>query len=436
MDDDESGTQDGAVVVAAATDDATGLPERWLACLVVEGFRTTDHRAIAPGVLTWRDLPLPLAAQFENEGGHYGSVPVGLIETIHRDGARILATGSFDLGSEQGQEAARLCAASIMRFVSVDLEVLDSAFIETDADWYEEVLAGRIGMTTMVMFPAFPQACIVPEGVDLPDPAPLGEVDLTPAPETPLIASAVDLAAPPAAWFEDPLLTELTHLTVDDDGRVYGHLAGWGIAHRGIAGRAVYAPRSPSGYAHFATGTTVAADGQRFATGVVTMGVGHADGRLALRPAAAHYDDVNFGVADVVVGEDDFGIWMAGAIRPTATADQVRILRASDVSGDWRPTTAGHELVAALVVNVAGFLVPNSLVASAAYSTVARAQFSVFAHRTGDGQEPEMGAVLAAGVVRRLDPIEALRREVATLRAAVTPLMPLAAAALDQEVGQ
>lgn len=422
--------EDTSGVLVADASDVAGLPERWLACLIVEGFRTTDGRAIAVGALTWRELPLPLAAQFANEGGHYGSVPVGTIETIYRDGNRILATGTFDLGSEQGREAARLCDQQILRFVSADLEVVDAAYVELDDDnYFMEVLAGRIGMTTMVMFPAFPQACIVPAGQTLPEPAPMGE-----APEraaVPLIAaaSAADLVSPPAAWFADPVLAELTHLTVTDEGRVFGHLAGWGIAHRGIAGRAVYAPRSASGYAHFATGTVVCADGTRVATGVVTMGVGHADGRLALRPAAAHYDDTNFGVADVAVGEDEHGIWMAGALRPGVTADQVRVLRASDVSGDWRPTTAGHELVAALVVNVAGFLIPNSLVASAAYASVAVAAFAQYAH---DG---EPGAVVAAGIVRRRDPVSELRREVATLRAAVAPLMPLAASILDEQIG-
>lgn len=436
MDPDEEATTDqpgGAVIVADAS--AAGLPDRWVACLVVEGFRTTDHRAIAPGVLTWRELPLPLAAQFSNEGGHYGSVPVGQIETIYREGNRILATGSFHLlnadgtPDEHGCRAAEQCAAGIMRFLSIDMEVLDSAYIETETDWYEEVLAGRIGMATQVMFPAFPQACIVPAGQALPEPEPLGAAPVEPVPDIPLLAAlelaGVDLDAPPAAWFEDPLLGELTHLQVSDEGRIFGHLAGWGIAHRGIQGRTVYAPRSASGYAHFATGTTVSAEGVRIATGVLTMGLGHADGRANLSAAAAHYDNVNFGVADIACGEDEHGIWVAGAVRSSIGADELRVLRASDISGDWRPTARGHELVAALVVNVAGFLVPNSLVASAAYTSVARACFSQFQH------EGEEGALLAAGVVRRPDPIAELRREVAILRAAVTPLMALAAERLD-----
>lgn len=426
----------GGVIVAAATEDdpAAGLPSRWVACLVVEGLRTTDHRAISPNALTWRDLPVPLACQFSNEYGHDGSVPVGNIETITRDGARIMATGTFDLGSEDGREAARLNMEQIMRFVSIDMEVLDSAYIETDDDWFEEVLTGRIGMATMCMLPAFPQACIVPEGMDLPEPEPYGGDDQVTIVPAPLIAAAgIDLANPPSAWFEDPALQELTHLTVTDEGRIFGHLAGWGIAHRGIQGRQVYAPRSPSGYRHFATGTTVCAagldDALRVRTGVLTMGIGHADGRSGLSSAAAHYDNVNCGVADVAMGEDEFGIWFSGAVRASLDADRLRVLRASDVSGDWRPTAEGYELVAALVVNVAGFLIPNSLVASAAYSTVASACFTQYAH--GDTE----GAIVAAGMVRRRDPITELRREVATLRAAIEPLMPLAAAALDQTEG-
>lgn len=434
MEPDEENEQPAgvAVIVAAAGDDpAAGLPARWAACLVVEGFRTTDRRAISANALTWRDVPLPLACQFSTECGHDGAVPVGQIDSITRDGTRIMATGTFDLGSDVGREAARLCNDQVIRFVSIDMEVLDAAYIETDDDWFEEVLAGRIGMATMVMLPAFPQACIVPEGMTIPTPEPYGGDDKITIVPAPLIASGdIDLANPPASWFTDPALQELTHLTVTDEGRVFGHLAGWGIAHRGIQGRQVFAPRSPSGYRHFATGTTVcmagADDTLRVSTGVLTMGIGHADGRSSLASAAAHYDNVNYGVADVVMGEDEFGIWFSGAVRGSVDADRLRVLRASDLSGDWRPTAEGHELVAALVVNVAGFLIPNSLVASAAYSTVATACFTQYRHGDTDG------AIVAAGMVRRADPLTELRREVANLRAVIEPLLPLVASAIDE----
>jgi hypothetical protein len=51
---------------------------------------------------------------------------------------------------------------------------------------------------------------------------------------------------------------------------------------------------------------------------------------------------------------------MAGRIRPGVTPEQVYALRATgSVSGDWRPIGTCSELVAALVVNVPGFPIPD-----------------------------------------------------------------------------
>jgi hypothetical protein len=68
----------------------------------------------------------------------------------------------------------------------------------------------------------------------------------------------------------------------------------------------------------------------------------------------------------VAVGEDAHGIWVAGALRPDVTADKVRALRASPLSGDWRRIGNNLELVAALAVNTPGFPIPrpSGLVAS------------------------------------------------------------------------
>ena len=62
------------------------------------------------------------------------------------------------------------------------------------------------------------------------------------------------------------------------------------------------------------------------------------------------------------IGEDEYGIWFAGALRPDATPEQVRKLRAASVSGDWRNMGSGLELVAALAVNQPGY--PLAQVAS------------------------------------------------------------------------
>lgn len=170
-----------------------------------------------------------------------------------------------------------------------------------------------------------------------------------------------DLFAAYLAQSDEP---EFGSVRVTDDGRVYGYIAAWGVCHTGYHGECVTTPRSSSNYAHFRTGYVVCADGSEVTTGPISLGGGHADLRLSGAGAVEHYDSTSTAVADVAVGEDDFGIWFAGALRPDVTAEQIRALRASALSGDWRPVGTALELVAALAVNAPGFPVPRARVAS------------------------------------------------------------------------
>lgn len=183
-----------------------------------------------------------------------------------------------------------------------------------------------------------------------------------------LVAAAAP-TRPPADWFEDPHLAGPTPVTVTDEGRIFGHLATWGTCHIGNPegpGRCTEAPRSITDYAYFRTGETVAENGDRIPVGVITLDTLHARGDLGARATMAHYEDTGTGVADVTAGEDEHGVWVAGSLRSSVTPDQVRVLRASPLSGDWRRIGGNLELVAALAVNVPGFPVPrpSGLVAS------------------------------------------------------------------------
>lgn len=176
-----------------------------------------------------------------------------------------------------------------------------------------------------------------------------------------IVAGAAPLA-PPAAWFDDPRLPELTPLTVTDDGRVYGHLAGWDTCHTGFD-ECVLAPRGGD-YTTFRTGLVATAEGSEVPTGRITMDTLHARTRLTAGQTAAHYEHTGAAVADVAAGEDAHGIWVAGAVRPGVSDEQVRTLRASPLSGDWRTVGGRLQLVAALAVNSPGFPVPRAMVAS------------------------------------------------------------------------
>jgi hypothetical protein len=162
--------------------------------------------------------------------------------------------------------------------------------------------------------------------------------------------------APPAAWFADPELDAKTPLTITAAGQVYGHLAAWNECHRDVSNRScVLAPKSFKEYAPFHLGSVLTAEGDTVKVGKIVQDTRHADVRLGYAAAAIHYDDTGDEVAVVRAGEDDYGIWVAGAVVPEATKKKVAKLRRSPISGDWRGVDGHLELTAALAVNVPAF---------------------------------------------------------------------------------
>lgn len=193
-----------------------------------------------------------------------------------------------------------------------------------------------------------------------------------------LTASAAGLAPvePPAAWFTDPELHEPTPLTITPEGQIFGHLATWGTCHVGIRDACVQPPSSELDYALFHLGHVMSEEGELVPCGKFTMDTGHAplrdqSGRpVEMAAAMAHYDNTGTAVCDVRCGEDDHGIWFAGAIRPDLSASKVRALRAAQISGDWRAHEGRREFCAGLAVNVPGFPVVRPRTAIAASGQV------------------------------------------------------------------
>jgi hypothetical protein len=180
-----------------------------------------------------------------------------------------------------------------------------------------------------------------------------------------LVAGASFPVAPPDEWFQNPNLPGPTPLTVDESGHVYGHIATFDVPHIGMPGK-VHAPRSKSGYAFFKTGQLVTASGAKINVGQLTLAGGHAPLSADAATAVAHYDNTDSAMVDLNIGDDRWGIWVAGAVRPEITTDQLRSLRAAAPSGDWRPINGNLELVAICQVNVPGFPVARARVASGA----------------------------------------------------------------------
>jgi hypothetical protein len=189
-------------------------------------------------------------------------------------------------------------------------------------------------------------------------------------PVTAAFAAAAELdetepeTLPPLEWFQAPPLTAATPATMEDD-HYFGHLATWGTCHVGVEGACTEAPHSNHDYAYFRTGELMTAGGP-VPVGQITVDTGHAARDLGPHATIAHYDDTGTVVADVAAGEDDYGIWFNGMLRPGITDIQRHALRAGALSGDWRRIGGNLELVAALVVNVPGFPIPRIEMAATA----------------------------------------------------------------------
>lgn len=177
--------------------------------------------------------------------------------------------------------------------------------------------------------------------------------------------SGVEVVAPlrpPASWFDDPGLDGPTALEITEEGRVFGHAALWDSCHtadpngRGVC---VTPPHSRSGYAYFHLGTVQTEEGESVAVGQITLDAPHAPLKRSLADASRHYDHTGVAAADVRVGEDVFGIWVAGALRPDVSEEKRRTLSAAKLSGDWRGMRGHLELIGLLCVNIPGYIVPR-----------------------------------------------------------------------------
>ena len=353
--------------------------------LVPEEVESGDGRKFKSGAISVRELPVPLLWQIKTGSGHDGSVVVGRIDYIERiDGGMGNAYGVFDNGP-YGREAERLVRNGFLRGVSVDLDQFEAKedkkpkkeMAEDDGQEIGKdkltINKARIMAATIVAKPAFQECSISIESMgDQEEPMTPEDgvyeesmedfADIEPIMASGFLKSEIPMI-PPADWFIKPALTKATPLMIDEDGRIYGHIAAWHVNHIGLP-RATKPPRSRSKYAYFHTGVIRTDAGTDVPVGQLTLAGGHAPLNADAASAAKHYDDTASAVADIHVGEDEYGIWCAGSLRPGLDEMQIRALRASAPSGDWRPINGSLELVAICQVNVPGFPTARAMVAS------------------------------------------------------------------------
>lgn len=412
---DEDMTVESEALRTAMADETPGFAEgaRWEGVLVVEGIATGDGREFAPDSLVWADLPIPLRRNIEDSHGgepRTTAVMVGNIDHIWRDGEKIMGQGRFDMNGEHGKEAYRCVAEGFVKGISVDVDDIGDSDVELvfpegasedDMVFPEKVLfhAGRIRAATLCDIQAFVEAFITLAEDEITDDPP---AEVTEA----VTAGATVISEPKSEWFQNPNLSLPTPITITAEGRVYGHAAMWGECHIGMEGVCVTAPYEDS-HPYYMTGELQCADGKTVAVGQLTVGTGHAPLNATATRAAEHYDNTGSAVADVAVGNDDHGIWIAGAIRPDAPATKVRDLRAAgQLSGDWRRIGGQLRLVGLLAVNVPGFPVPKlqTRVASGAPLALVAAGKPVILrmHESDDEAEKRALRVLKERLVARI----------------------------------
>jgi hypothetical protein len=414
----------------------------YIPVVVPEGVPTGDGRVFKPLSVSHRDLPIPLLWQRETADGHDGSVVVGRIDSIERVANGLgNAYGVFDT-NPHAQEVERMIREGFLRGISADLDNFEAETTKTEGDTLgKEDKAEKIGGdittiskaramgVTVVPKPAF-QECVIhlideePEQQEdpvIPDGV-YAERDDESLVACAMVASQIPVV-PPADWFTDPGLKEPTPLTVTDDGRVFGHIAAWHIDHIGLP-FGTKPPRSRSGYKYFHTGVVRTDNGKDVPVGQLTLAGGHASLELSASAAVKHYDDTHSAVADVHAGEDAYGIWVAGALRPEVDASKIRTLRASAPSGDWRPIGGRLELVAVCQVNVPGFPVARARVASGYVTALVAAGAAPLAQLKGlsvedriQRLETEALAAKMDALRERMEPALAERSEALALRA-------------------
>jgi hypothetical protein len=390
------------VVLAGAEIEETRGAEFVIPLVIPEDIESGDGRKFEKGAITMRELPLPFLWQIKTGEGHSGSVVIGTILQMERVDQGIgNARGYFDTG-EYGKEAERLVRGGFIRGVSADMDMFEADEEKENAenDSNKKVGAGKMNITkarvmavTLVPKPAF-QECrveladqsgemqeeeVISDGVYVEG---LNPLDASALVACGIVAGSIPVT-PPKDWFANPKLKKPTALTVTDEGQVYGHIAAWHVDHIGMS-YGTRPPRSKSSYAYFHTGAVRADDGTDVPVGQLTLAGGHASLEASASEAVRHYDDTASAVADVHAGEDAYGIWVSGALRPGTTPEQIRALRASAPSGDWRPIKGALELVAICQVNVPGFPIARARVASGQVMALVAAGASVLAQLKND----------------------------------------------------
>lgn len=146
----------------------------------------------------------------------------------------------------------------------------------------------------------------------------------------------------PAEHFEkwDANGREQTPLTVEPDGRIYGHIAGEGCYRNGnMRSCKRYQPDPDPKLRNFHTWTTTLDDGRVIRTGALTAGANHANVTQPLEAARAYHENTSTVVGRVIAWEDERGrLAVAGSMVPGLPETFVAQVAGAPVSVEQWPT--------------------------------------------------------------------------------------------------
>lgn len=359
-----------SALTAGAPPPPDGVPvpqpePEWEALIVTEGKPGTDDgRDVAPGALRWRPLPLSFTFQPIDSANSHDEAPVGgAITEIVRDGDMVMARGIYAQGplgdtcramvDDPGMPLApsiRMAEDSITAQLTMGpdgqhLTILDGLLLNfclvpveaQSSTWIRNLAPAMPLMPDMPMEPMMASACACDEGRD--------SWRFTGA----LIACAAGNGAPvhpPAEWFDFP--PELAEgppkaLQITADGRIFGNLAGPGC-HLAKPNQCLTVGVTSRDFTLFhhggddPDGGIVTAEGTRIRVGALTLSGGHAGLRASADEAMAHYDDPARVGAFLRAGWDTVHNlpYIAGAVLPRVSEEDLQVMRALGVSGDWR----------------------------------------------------------------------------------------------------
>lgn len=386
---------------------------------LIEGTPTGDGRLVERGALRFEEESYPLV--FSLDGDQHSGTVVGTIDEVRRDGDLIRIAGSLDTDSEV--EAVRSLAQRVTELtaggnaqlsVGLDDETVEVRIKAEQLEEINESIAGEPvdaadtppetdedGRITVWRFTAGDElwavtdarlrhVAVVTNGASLgsslervtsPDAVAASLIVTTGAGLSPITAAGgVDPFVNPqfgTSGDVDPRLVfqarqrpEETDgwgcpLTVEDDGRIYGHLALDSRCH-GAYAACVNPPNGGDDFSMFLTGEAR----KGTPTGPLILATTH-----SVRPdgSVKSYDwlaDTGQAVADLNVGRDAHGVWVAGMLRPGVSKAQVAQLRGSALSGEWLPYGPNLRLAGILAVNGPGYLIQRAVAASGGLVTV------------------------------------------------------------------